>query len=185
MGVNVAGLGAKLTTDSALGEITICRGHAKQIGDSGQTSILRYYDITPTTNTGLDATLVFNYDDSELNGITEADLQLYRSVDSGTSWIPRGGTLDTGANTLTLSGIDAFSRWTAAASDPLFSSFGNTGISLMGVRCSSVAWEDYDNDRDLDILLTGENVDDERISRIYRNNGDGSFTHTVSPHGSI
>ena len=30
-----------------------------------------------------------------------------------------------------------------------------TGMNLTGVFASSVAWSDYDNDGDLDILLTG------------------------------
>ncbi|MBU0710527.1 VCBS repeat-containing protein, partial [bacterium] len=50
-----------------------------------------------------------------------------------------------------------------------------TGISLTGVYMSSVAWGDYDNDGDLDILLTGASSS-EWISKIYRNNGDDSFT---------
>ncbi|MFC2136572.1 FG-GAP-like repeat-containing protein [Bacteroidota bacterium] len=45
-----------------------------------------------------------------------------------------------------------------------------TAISLTGVQNSSAAWGDYDNDGDLDILLTGSD-----ISKIYRNNGDNSF----------
>ena len=44
-----------------------------------------------------------------------------------------------------------------------------TSISLTGVFNSSVAWGDYDNDGDLDILLTGDsNVGP--VSKIYRNN---------------
>jgi len=50
-----------------------------------------------------------------------------------------------------------------------------TGISLTGVRNSSVAWGDYDNDGDLDILLTGE-ASDSVVSKIYKNNGDNTFT---------
>ena len=53
-----------------------------------------------------------------------------------------------------------------------------TGISLTGVMNSSVAWGDYDNDGDLDILMTGYYNDGtiHYISRIYRNNGDNTFT---------
>ncbi len=54
-----------------------------------------------------------------------------------------------------------------------------TSISLAGVYNSSVAWGDYDNDGDLDILLTG-NDGSSRVSKIYKNNGDGSFTEQTS-----
>ncbi|NCA77454.1 MAG: T9SS type A sorting domain-containing protein [Alphaproteobacteria bacterium] len=43
------------------------------------------------------------------------------------------------------------------------------GIALTGVYNSSVAWGDYDNDGDLDILLTG-NTGGTNIAKIYRNN---------------
>jgi PKD repeat protein/predicted nucleotidyltransferase len=54
-----------------------------------------------------------------------------------------------------------------------------SGISLPGVMSSSVAWGDYDNDGDLDILLTGYNSDGaiQYISRIYRNDGNNVFTY--------
>ncbi len=51
-----------------------------------------------------------------------------------------------------------------------------TGIVLIGVYYSSTAWGDYDNDGDLDILLTGRNQSETRISRIYKNNGNDSFS---------
>jgi len=54
-----------------------------------------------------------------------------------------------------------------------------TVISLMGVRYSSVAWGDYDNDGDLDILLTGYISSSTYVSKIYRNNGDNSFTEQM------
>ncbi len=41
---------------------------------------------------------------------------------------------------------------------------------------NSVAWGDYDNDGFLDILLTGPVDFDRPFSKIYRNNGDGTFT---------
>ena len=54
-----------------------------------------------------------------------------------------------------------------------------TGISLTGVMYSYVAWGDYDNDGDLDILLTG-NSSYGPVAKIYRNNGNNTFTEQTS-----
>ena len=51
-----------------------------------------------------------------------------------------------------------------------------TSIPLEGVSNSSVAWGDYNNDGYLDILLTGENASGLAVSKIYRNNGNGTFS---------
>ncbi|MCX6301385.1 MAG: VCBS repeat-containing protein [Bacteroidia bacterium] len=51
-----------------------------------------------------------------------------------------------------------------------------TSISLIGISCSSVDWGDYDNDGYLDILLTGNDNSGTPLSKIYRNNGDNSFS---------
>ncbi len=52
-----------------------------------------------------------------------------------------------------------------------------TDIYLPGVHNSSSAFGDYDNDGDLDILLTGyAGSTYGYISRVYKNNGDNSFT---------
>jgi hypothetical protein len=51
-----------------------------------------------------------------------------------------------------------------------------TGITLKGVDRSAVAWGDYDNDNNLDLILSGRDDNSNRISRLYRNNGNNSFT---------
>ena len=114
--LDVAGLGAKISTTANLGSTTITRGHAQQTGSSGNVSILRYYDITPTNNSSLNATLVFNYNNAELNSITENNLKLFRSTDSGTTWTNEGGTVNTANNYVTKTAIPSFSRWTLADS---------------------------------------------------------------------
>jgi hypothetical protein len=135
---NVAGLGAEITTSANMGSTTITRAHS---ANSSPTSINRKYTITPSTNSGLSATLVFHYDDDELNSLTESSLELYRSTD-GINWTDRNGSINTFENTITLSGIDAFSIWTAMESggivsqimdtkDPTHSFFsGSTAIAI-------------------------------------------------------
>ncbi len=54
--------------------------------------------------------------------------------------------------------------------------FTDINVGLQEVDFSSVAWGDYNNDSYLDILLTGRNSSNAPISKIYRNNGDGTFT---------
>lgn len=117
--VNPFGLGATISSAANLGTTTITRGHAVQTGGS-QTSISRYYDISPTNNSGLNATLVFAYDQSELNGKIESELVFFKSIDGGTSWAAVNGTVDTSSNTVSVTGINDFSRWTlGSASAPL------------------------------------------------------------------
>ncbi|MCX6303107.1 MAG: FG-GAP-like repeat-containing protein [Bacteroidia bacterium] len=72
------------------------------------------------------------------------------------------------------SGSEAISKIYRNNGDNIFS--GQTDIALTGVYYSSVAWGDYNNDGDLDILLTGLNSMGQSISKIYRNNGDNSFS---------
>ena len=54
--------------------------------------------------------------------------------------------------------------------------FVDSGIDLMGIRHATVAWGDYNNDGYLDLAVSGESEAGDAIARIYRNNGDGTFT---------
>ncbi|MDY6938849.1 MAG: S8 family serine peptidase [Cyanobacteriota bacterium] len=53
--------------------------------------------------------------------------------------------------------------------------FTDIAADLPPATASSVAWGDYDNDRDLDILITGTDDTSNNFSKIYRNDG-GNFT---------
>ncbi len=53
---------------------------------------------------------------------------------------------------------------------------------LTGVRWSSVAWGDYDNDGDLDILLTGDDGS-KPIASVFRNNAAPANTPPAAPTG--
>jgi fibronectin-binding autotransporter adhesin len=114
--VNVAGLGAELTSAVNLGSTEITRRHNQVVFGFG-FGTHRVYGIHPTTNTGLNATLVYNYFDHELvtdaGTIVEADLDLWRY--NGISWDRQLATLNMAANKMTKSNIPQFSDWTSAS----------------------------------------------------------------------
>lgn len=62
-----------------------------------------------------------------------------------------------------------------------YGQFIEINAGLTGVRCGSTSWGDYDNDGDLDILLTGETTENSinYITKIYRNDGEGIYTDTL------
>jgi hypothetical protein len=96
--VNAAGAAPGVTT------VTRTTGTALDI--NGTPGILRHFDVSPAVNSGLDATVVLHYDESELNGIDESNLTAYSGA--GGSWTKLASTLDPTGNRVTVTGIDAF-----------------------------------------------------------------------------
>lgn len=118
--LDVAGMGCVLTTTANMGSTTISRGHSASSGTGLISNTLkRYYSITPTNNSGLNATMVFNYFDNEMNGLSanESSFKLFRSTDGGSSWTDRFGSVVPASNNVTLPLIDAFSIWTVSVND--------------------------------------------------------------------
>lgn len=54
--------------------------------------------------------------------------------------------------------------------------FTDIDAGLTGVLSSVVTWCDYDNDGDLDILIAGEDGPFDLTTKIYRNDGNETFT---------
>ena len=54
-----------------------------------------------------------------------------------------------------------------------------TGTSFDGVNYSSIAFSDLDGDNDSDVLITGLNSSSQSITKLYTNNGSGSFTEVT------
>lgn len=93
--------------------------YAKRVTGIAQTfyshsSILRYFDLTPTLNTGLNATLDYFYYDHELNGQNADALKLWKSTNTGSTWSSVSSTVNTGLKRLRAAGLESFSRFTAA-----------------------------------------------------------------------
>ncbi len=129
------GLGLRITAiGAAPGATTVIRTTGRHYGVGGNQSINRSFSISPATNSGLNAAMVFRYRESELNGLAESELGLFRSANNGASWDSLGGFVDPGANTLTLTGIQSFSLWTAGrAGVPL-------AVELAGFSALAAEW---------------------------------------------
>ncbi|MDC1162363.1 FG-GAP-like repeat-containing protein, partial [Tenacibaculum sp.] len=75
----------------------------------------------------------------------------------------------------------------SAVPDPISKLYTNNGgtftelssANLIAVERSAAAWGDYDNDGDLDLLLTGLNAGNIAVTKIYTNNS-GTFTELAT-----
>ncbi|WP_168674478.1 LamG-like jellyroll fold domain-containing protein, partial [Hymenobacter artigasi] len=110
-------------------------------GVNSSVSVKRYFDIQPATNTGLSVTMDFAYFDHELNGITAANLNLFKSVSGPAGPWANQNPVTVAANTVSKTGISDFSIWTLgskAAPLPVeLSAFTATPAGASAVR---LAW---------------------------------------------
>jgi hypothetical protein len=163
--VNPGNLGAIITSPGNLGSVTIKRGHRSQTNGGGSgNSVLRYFDIEPTNNTGLNATLRFNYLDAELNTLDENSLVLWKSLNTQ-AWTEEGfSSRNMTSNWVEKTGLNDLSRWT-------LSSPGNalpvTGLILSGRWTNNAAKLSW-------TTLTEFNNDHFEIERKYM--GENSFS---------
>lgn len=91
--------------------VSIFRSTIHPQAPAGNHTIKRYVSISPTTQPE-NATIVFKYSDEELNSLTESALWMYSWYNG--AWHPaENSTVNTTANTITVTGITHFSDWTA------------------------------------------------------------------------
>jgi predicted nucleotidyltransferase len=144
------------------------------------------------TETPTNCTLLWN----AVSGATSYRVQ----VSTNSTFIP--STVDQSGITITGYGLALLSNsttyyWrvvaTNASNTSLWSStwsfvttgglFTETSISLAGVEYSSVAWGDYDNDGDLDLLITGSNGSSD-MTKLYRND-NGTLVDIAAPLSGV
>ena len=164
----------------APGSTTILRKTGVASTGNGHSSIHRYFDITPTTNTGLNAGLVFHYDVTELNNQNGNILELYKSTNNGSTWNNQGGIAFASARTISITGINDFSRWTAAdTSNPV----GNTvipEITLVSPTSKFVA------DAGFTLTVTGSNfVNGKSTVRFKGANKTTTFINSTQLSASV
>lgn len=143
---DIGGLGIIITSYANFGMTTISRKHGVQFVDTGKASVSRFFDISPSNNSALNANLIFRYDNSEIDTLQESSLGLYSSTDGGTSYVYEGGVVDTSNNMIFLNHIHSFSRLTAArrlSGVDLEDSISVGNIYAKGKVC--IRWGSMDN----------------------------------------
>ena len=113
--VNLGNLGAVISSTKNFGSTIIRRGHEVQQNVYGtNSSIRRYFDILPTNNINLKATLKFYYFNSELNGINEATLIQWKKKNANNWDYVGADSKDAVTNYVLRNNISKFAQWTLA-----------------------------------------------------------------------
>jgi hypothetical protein len=97
-----------LANASGGGDLTVTTNHAVQPVLNTGTTLNEYWSLSSAGTLTTD--LTFHYLDTDVNG-TEANYQLI--IVSGGNATRFPGTVDAGANTITMTGVQEFSDWTA------------------------------------------------------------------------
>ena len=111
------GIGFSMNAAGAVpGVTTITRINTKSLSGNGKNSIFRYFTVVPAVDTGLDASVAFTYDTSEvsLSGQNESTLQLWNSPSDSGNWNVLSSSLNTHQHTLTATGVHDLEYVTAS-----------------------------------------------------------------------
>lgn len=164
--LNIAGLGAILTTTTVgMGDVEVTRNHSS-FGSGDNQTPHRSYQITPTVNTGLNTTFRATYLTAEIPVGALFPSKLYKST-GGDFFDPSGtGTISIGANYVQLSGISSFSKWVPggpfAPSNPLpvtMASFTATRNSSLIVLHWTTTMERNNKEFVIERSFDGENFE--------------------------
>ena len=178
---NAGNLGASITSNTDLGQVTIRRGHAAHNGAGLMNSIHRFYTISPVNNDNLNATLRLKYFDAELNGQNENLLVMYQGSSAAGPWTNLSqSTRNTNANYVEKTGIGSFALQTLA-NDNVQQANGVTGLVFSGQRKKAtevtLKWTSQ----------TETNMSGFQIQRRLKNEIDFSdrlFVNSIAPGGN-
>ncbi len=138
-----------------------------------------YIDILYCGYNGAGSSLTYIYKNNGNNTFTQQAFSIIGVHVASLAWgdYDNDGFLDFA--------LTGWNHGTSSLNSKIYKNNGNnsfseqTGISITPVISGTVAWGDYDNDGDLDLLLCGSTVNSGNgnpVTKIYRNNGNGTFT---------
>lgn len=110
---NPGNLGMVITSGADWGSTQIRRSHNSHTNPGGGgSSINRNFQVTPANNTGLNTFLRMYYLDAELNALSEASLEFFKS-DDGVQWSNIGSvSRNTTQNFVNINGVQTMSLFT-------------------------------------------------------------------------
>ncbi|MCE7980179.1 MAG: DUF11 domain-containing protein [Caldilinea sp. CFX5] len=126
--------------------------------------------LTGTTNGSTGVTQLYRNDSGSF---TNLNLPLPALYDSAAAWgdYDKDGDLD-----VVLSGTsDGVNRFTLLYRNDGNHTFVDSGVALPGLSDGSVAWGDFENDGDLDLLLAGANNGSAPVTQVWVNQGASAF----------
>jgi hypothetical protein len=104
-------------------------------------------------------------------------VDLLQNTNASLAW----GDYDSdGDQDLLLAGMVSTNRFARLLRNEGNGSFADAQLSLPALALSAVAWVDYDNDADLDFMISGQTASN-TITHLYRNDGSNGFA--LSPAG--
>lgn len=180
---NPANLGAAIKSTANLGETVIKRTHTPF--NVRNASIERVYEVTPTNNTNLNASLKLKYLEAELNGNTKNALRIWNSSNNGTIWSYLPSANDPVNNELTINNVSNLGLFTGHVECPEITLNAVTPLCEretlnLGVNFSS-------DDTETTYSWTGPNGFSASTARTTRNNllpsDAGIYTVTVTKNG--
>jgi uncharacterized repeat protein (TIGR01451 family) len=136
--------------------------------------------LTGTTNGSTGITQLYRNDDGRFTNLNLALPALY---DSAAAWgdYDNDGDLD-----LVLSGTnDGTSRSTLLYRNDGNNTFADSAVTLPGLSDGSVAWGDFENDGDLDLLLAGTSNGSTPVTQVWINQGTAGFGNGELSIGAI
>jgi hypothetical protein len=127
---NFGNIGAAISWSSPAPGITnVLRISDSVVTGNGNQSIKRIYTVTPTA-TDATGTVTLKYASAELNGNSAGQLELWKTLDNGATWLYQGGTVDTVSMQLTKTNAVLAGMWTASDSLHRLGSIAQANIPI-------------------------------------------------------
>lgn len=165
--VKPGNMGISFTSIADWGNTVIRRGHLP-LSDGNVQTVKRFFDVIPSNNNNLDATLRFDYLDNELNGIQEDQLKFLFSEDSGLTWRQLNSTANLTENYLEISNLNSMGRFSSSGQN--FTTLPISDIKLNGVanqQAINLSWNTI-NEVGVSHFIIEKSIDGQIFSTISK-----------------